>query len=195
MEAICRCGQPANPDKTLLGCTSPDCGKWLHLECLIDEALTKTYERLGKDTPHKSATSPTKHLKEEDGVKRPLSPKEPVAGATQQTIDVNSDGLPPTPPAAASKENAKQEAPADDDDTKTGGTISSAVDAKVLVRRSKQRTKEEQSKPYLGLFDATILPNAAPPTIEIRDLRDNVDGGEKSWVESLSCIVCGKAIN
>lgn len=31
-------------------CDNPDCKVWLHEECLIDDVLRKTYERLVKDS-------------------------------------------------------------------------------------------------------------------------------------------------
>src|SRR5687767_6116766 len=48
VEPVCSCSQPENPDKTLVGCSNELCKKWLHDDCLIHEALMKTYERLGK---------------------------------------------------------------------------------------------------------------------------------------------------
>ncbi|KAK2005689.1 hypothetical protein LZ32DRAFT_611878 [Colletotrichum eremochloae] len=31
---LCTCRQPANPDKTLIGCSNGDCATWLHEDCL-----------------------------------------------------------------------------------------------------------------------------------------------------------------
>ncbi|KAI9720060.1 MAG: hypothetical protein M1812_003187 [Candelaria pacifica] len=42
----CVCKKPTNPDKILLGCSNKACGSWLHEECVIEDALTKTQERL-----------------------------------------------------------------------------------------------------------------------------------------------------
>jgi hypothetical protein len=147
----------------------------------------KTFKRLGKDKPHQSAQSPMKGMKEEEeGVKRPLSPKEPVAGATQQTIDVNPDGVRDEEPKQETSVEVEEESK----------SIEQSVDDKALVRRTKLRIKREEdpSKPYLGLFSASILADATPPTIEITDLRDDVTGGDKVWTEQLSCLVCGTPI-
>ncbi|RDW78097.1 hypothetical protein BP5796_05949 [Coleophoma crateriformis] len=42
----CVCDQPYNPDTTLLGCENPMCHIWLHKECILDDILTKTHDRL-----------------------------------------------------------------------------------------------------------------------------------------------------
>jgi hypothetical protein len=95
VEPVCGCGQPENPDKTLVGCSNELCKKWLHDECLIHDALMKTYERLGKAKPHKVIAEPLKKEKDdEDAAKNPpLSPKEMGADETQATIDVKSDDV------------------------------------------------------------------------------------------------------
>lgn len=52
VELVCACNNPANPDKLLVGCSSESCKKWLHEECIKDQALRATFERLGTDKPH-----------------------------------------------------------------------------------------------------------------------------------------------
>ncbi|KAI9698395.1 MAG: hypothetical protein M1836_003975 [Candelina mexicana] len=56
----CVCKQPMNPDKLLMACSNEDCEMWLHEDCIIEDTLTKTFDRLvGKtttdDTDKKSA--------------------------------------------------------------------------------------------------------------------------------------------
>jgi hypothetical protein len=135
----------------------------------------RTYERLGKDKPQES-------------VEPPLSPKEPVAGGTQQTIDVN-----PTGPDEGDESGNIQEQP----QTQKGlSQTHSATDAKALLRRAKGRNKNDDTarKPYEGLFEATIKSSATSPTIEITDLRENITDGQKKWTESLFCLVCGTEV-
>ncbi|KZF25970.1 hypothetical protein L228DRAFT_2173 [Xylona heveae TC161] len=45
----CICHQPYNPDHTLIGCTNALCKIWLHDECVIRDALQKTYNRKKDD--------------------------------------------------------------------------------------------------------------------------------------------------
>ncbi|OAQ57643.1 BAH domain-containing protein [Pochonia chlamydosporia 170] len=46
-ELICNCRTPAHPEELLVGCTSQDCGQWLHEKCLRDAVLKRVYDRLG----------------------------------------------------------------------------------------------------------------------------------------------------
>ncbi|KAJ6437053.1 peptidyl-prolyl cis-trans isomerase-like 4 [Purpureocillium lavendulum] len=62
VDLICRCRSPENPDKTLVGCSNPQCGQWLHYECLLDAFLTRVYHNLGTEKPHYSQEYPTKAL-------------------------------------------------------------------------------------------------------------------------------------
>ncbi|XXG94055.1 hypothetical protein Hte_000306 [Hypoxylon texense] len=181
-ELRCQCNRPENPDKRLFGCSNEDCKKWLHDECLIHEALLKTYKRLGTDKPHRSAP-----VKEEDGgegAKRPLSPSESgAAQTTEQSIDVKPEEHQQTIKLADLE-----------------GTLPAikAESANVSVAEPKRRGRPRKSerddptanKPYEGLFEAIILSDLSPPMLEVTDLRDNVTGGEKSWTEPLHCLIC-----
>ncbi|KAJ4402810.1 hypothetical protein N0V85_005235 [Neurospora sp. IMI 360204] len=66
VELVCGCNTPANPDKLLVGCSSESCKKWLHEECIKDQALRATYERLGTDKPHIPVKQEKVDKKEED---------------------------------------------------------------------------------------------------------------------------------
>ncbi|KAL7940518.1 hypothetical protein V8C42DRAFT_362262 [Trichoderma barbatum] len=63
---VCKCRTPANPDKTLIGCSKKTCEKWMHYECLLADVLTRVYDRLGTDIPHKSEKSAIKEETKED---------------------------------------------------------------------------------------------------------------------------------
>ncbi|KAL5903056.1 hypothetical protein ACKVV7_011364 [Pyricularia oryzae] len=88
VQTVCSCAKPANHDTILIGCSIENCGIWLHQDCLIHEALTKTYERLGVEKP---CVHPKEGTEE---VRPPLSPTEPGAAASaQQSIDAMAGGV------------------------------------------------------------------------------------------------------
>ncbi|KAK9438302.1 BAH domain-containing protein [Metarhizium brunneum] len=53
-ELVCNCQTPAHPDELLVGCTSQDCGQWLHEKCLRHAVLKQVYDRVGTEKPHSS---------------------------------------------------------------------------------------------------------------------------------------------
>lgn len=54
------CREYYNPDKSMLACTNESCNIWLHGECLIDDILSKTYDRLlGSEDIEESTPSGT----------------------------------------------------------------------------------------------------------------------------------------
>ncbi|KAI1461716.1 hypothetical protein F4805DRAFT_242369 [Annulohypoxylon moriforme] len=181
-ELRCKCNQPENPDKRLFGCSNDDCRKWLHDDCLIHDALLRTYKRLGRDKPHKPSP-----IKEEDGegTKRPLSPSETGAAQTaEQSIDVKP-------------EEKQQMMDIDDKKVKTE-TLTVSVANSETKRRGRPRKSEPSekatAKPYEGLFEGVINSDVSPSVLEITDLRENVTDGDKSWTEPLLCLICGQEI-
>lgn len=42
----CGCESFYNPDTLMLGCPNPACLAWLHLECAVDDLLSRAYDRL-----------------------------------------------------------------------------------------------------------------------------------------------------
>ncbi len=93
VEIVCICGNPANPDNTLIGCANEGCGKWLHDECLKHDALSKTFKRLGKDKPHTKTSDRKRNDKDEEQANRPLSPTESgAAESAMHSIDVKANG-------------------------------------------------------------------------------------------------------
>ncbi|KAH7012304.1 uncharacterized protein B0I36DRAFT_378478 [Microdochium trichocladiopsis] len=80
-EERCRCNRPENPTRSSLA----ECRKWLHDDCLVHEALLRTFARLGTNKPHKPAPI------NETG-RRPLSPSESGAAPTAEpSIDVKPE--------------------------------------------------------------------------------------------------------
>ncbi|KAI1142869.1 hypothetical protein F5Y05DRAFT_134450 [Hypoxylon sp. FL0543] len=185
-ELRCKCNRPENPDKRLFGCSNEDCRKWLHDECLIHEALLKTFKRLGTDKPHKP--TPVKQEDAGEDAKRPLSPSESGAAQTaEQSIDVKPEEQQQTI-KLADVEKALPAIKAE----------SSSVSVAEPKRRGRPRKSEiadqAAAKPYLGFFEAVIHSDISPPVLEISDLRGNVSGGDKSWTEPLQCLICGHEI-
>jgi len=206
-----------NPDKVLVGCANEGCGKWLHDECLLHDALLKTYERLGRDKPHKKPESA-----KEGEAKRPLSPTETGAAVSaQHSIDVNVDGVAEDQDGIRVNDNVEvgradddDDAPATSEDAAASESLNKDDDAsadtpgKSGSRRGPGRPRKHKpdgvsngseagkGKPYEGLFEAQLITDtvASPPTIEIKDLRQGIEGGEKSWIEPVDCLICGARI-
>jgi hypothetical protein len=64
------------------------------------------------------------------------------------------------------------------------------VSGSVAAAANGYTAREKAQKPYLGLFQASLKMDASPPEIEIEDLRENVEGGEKKWTEPIKCLLC-----
>ncbi|EXK77181.1 hypothetical protein FOQG_18107 [Fusarium oxysporum f. sp. raphani 54005] len=192
VELVCKCQTPANPDKTLIGCTSSECRKWMHHECMVHDILMQVYERLGTDKAHRTEGLIGKPEKPEEAT-RPLSPTDAEEKETQPAIDVRS---------GETNDNAhvKEAAPESTGETETptpGPTPSRSIaTASVNGSDKKGRMKKmADSKPYLGLFEATLKMQDGPTAWEIRDLRGNVTGGDKTWTEKAHCLLCGSSID
>ncbi|KAI3323453.1 hypothetical protein HD806DRAFT_87253 [Xylariaceae sp. AK1471] len=187
-QSRCKCNRPENPDKQLINCTNPECKKWLHDDCLVHEALMKTFARLGTDKPHKPARVKTE---EPEGGQRPLSPSESGAAQTaQQSIDVKSEDQQTI--KLADVENAE---PTGKNENRTVPIIVTGSESKRKGRPRKSDINQvANTKPYEGLFSA-VVNDTTPPVVEIQDLRESVTGGEKSWTEPIHCLLCNVEIH
>ena len=190
---MCKCETPANPDKTLIGCTSPECGKWMHHECLSHEVLMRLYERLGTDRPHGPDRAVVKEEKNDEEATRPLSPTEAEEKETQPTIDVRSGG----DKGNVNVRKVARETPQGTETPTPGPTTSSNIDAsgRSSARKGRKKKTASDHKPYLGLFTATLKMNEGPTVWEITDLRENVTSGLKNWTEKAQCLMCGSTID
>ncbi|KAI0460047.1 hypothetical protein F5B21DRAFT_453024 [Xylaria acuta] len=183
----CKCNRPENPDKQLINCTNPECRKWLHDDCLIHEALMKTFARLGTDKPHKPARVKTE---EPEGGQRPLSPSESGAAQTaQQSIDVKPEDHQTI--RLADVENTGSSVRAE---TRMVPIIAASEPKRKGRPRKSEAAEVVNTKPYEGLFSA-VINDTSPPVVEIQDLRESVTGGEKSWTEPLHCLLCNAEIH
>ncbi|KAI0195465.1 hypothetical protein F4808DRAFT_330426 [Astrocystis sublimbata] len=197
----CKCNRPENPDSQLLNCTNTDCKMWLHDDCLVHEALMKTFARLGADKPHKPARVKTEEPEAKHG-QQPLSPNEDSGAAqtAQQSIDVKAEDQPPSTIKLADVEKSNHNAGSSAASSIRGGSraVSDAPQPQPPKKKGRPRKSESKAelvkKPYEGLFSAAIH-ELSPLTVEITDLRENVTGGEKSWKESLHCVLCNAQIS
>lgn len=55
--------------------------------------------------------------------------------------------------------------------------------------------KGPRKEPYRGLFEATIQLEGGPTVWHIKDLRENVTGGSKEWLEQARCLFCDKLLD
>ncbi|KAG7403302.1 Chromatin remodeling protein SHL [Fusarium oxysporum f. sp. rapae] len=190
VELVCNCQTPANPDKTLIGCTNSERRRWMHHECVAHNILIKVYEQLGTDKPHRTEGFVVKEGKPEEAT-RPLSPTDAEETETQPTFHVRSG-------KTNDEVNAKKPARENPRETviPTPGPTPPRSVATASAKGSAKtgRKNTEDSKPYLGLFEATLQMKNGLTAWEIRDLRENVTGGDKAWTEEAHC-PCGSTID
>jgi hypothetical protein len=225
VELVCSCNTPAHPDNLLVGCTTETCKRWLHEQCIKDQALRATYARLGTDKPHRNPESD----KVKDEAVRPLSPKETGAAVTaQHSIDVKSDGEKASVKVNTNdnvdvKHSEDEDAPGAPENAVSmiapespseQGKASSAEPTKESVSRPVSRSSStrkagrpkknalwngrggKNAKPWLGLFEVSMkMADQGPPLLEFKDLRQGIEGGEKTWTEPVKCLVCGNNVN
>jgi len=215
VELVCSCNTPAHPDNLLVGCTTESCKKWMHEQCITEEALKETYNRLGTDKPHIDPASITNST-DEDEEKPPASPV--VNGTAQQSIDVadgesdtvqvntndsvnvkqSEDEDAPGAPEDFIAEDASVEPPSKSESetpTKTTTTIKLTT-RKPGRPRKKLEVNGNSSKPWEGLFEVTLkMAEQGPPLLEFKDLRVGIVGGERTWTEPVKCLVCGNQVN
>lgn len=175
---------PAHPDKLLIRCSSPQCGKWMHEECLRHDALMRVYERLGKKSPQIFEG-------ELDGVKKEEPPP--------------PEGLVSPPATDAEKKEAEDRPPLQQlNDIKlplfVGGprpSPSPAAAAAAVGARGRSSTPKKgvKKEPYKGLFEAEIRLDDGPTAWQIKDLRPDVDGGSRAWLEQAYCMFCSQSID
>ncbi|KAF4432398.1 hypothetical protein F53441_13835 [Fusarium austroafricanum] len=192
VELRCKCQTPANPEKTLIECASWECGKWMHHECMAHDILMQVYERLGTDKSHRSEGLVVEEEKPEEAI-RPLSPTDAEEKETQPTIDVRSGETNDN----VHVEKAARETPRETETPIPGPMPSKSIataSAKGSAKKGRKK-KTGDSKPYLGLFEATLKMQDDITAWEIRDLRENVTRGDKTWTEKVHCLLCGSTID
>ena len=196
-----------------------NCKKWLHQDCIIDEALKATYKRLGTDKPHVSP-EPVKDEHNEDQTNPPLSPPETDAAVSAHSIDGKADTVCPAdavhvkdivevaaeddgalalPSAPVTEKSA--EPTIKTEKTELASKAAKATPRKLTPGKKPGRPKKaseanrDSSKPGKGLFEVSFKMDSNPLLLEFRDLREGIVGGEKTWTEPINCLVCGSQIN
>ncbi|SCV61175.1 uncharacterized protein FFFS_15744 [Fusarium fujikuroi] len=195
VELICECQEPANPDKIVLECTNPQCGKSLHEECVSHKILMQVHGRLGLDKPNMSQWLAGK--KHEPTATHPLSPPSPEEEEIRPTIDVGFnktyDGL---RCKKAAHETDCEVGSLVGGRTPFGGIATAPAKQSAKKGHRKARRKTAGPRPYEGLFKATLkMKDGRPTSWEILDLRESVIGSAKSWTEDIYCLLCGSVIN
>ncbi|KAG6036180.1 hypothetical protein E4U19_003563 [Claviceps sp. Clav32 group G5] len=202
----CKCKAPANPDKTLVGCTNSKCGNWLHYECMLHDALMRVYERLGIDKPHKSEKKEDpavklEHMQEnETEIELPQQPLTPTETKEQEHmpsvmnfegLKVDSDAVRPTK-ARKGTPKAPTQTP-----TPTPGppNLPSQRGVKSISTKKSRGKKRRTERPYEGLFEASLRMTEGPMAWDITDLRPNIQGGDRKWTERAACLVCKHLID
>ncbi|KAG5984944.1 hypothetical protein E4U55_002526 [Claviceps digitariae] len=203
VELTCKCKTPANPDKTLVGCTNSECGNWLHYECLLHDALMHVYERLGTELPHKSqkkeeSTVKLEHEPESDHElsQRPLTPVEnKEENRMPSAIDVNGPQENGNHTRLRSRRSGSTfKAPAQTPPPGPPNSVSRRS-AKLSSTKTARGKKMAGEKPYQGLFQASLRMKEGPLAWEITDLRPNIQGGDRTWTERAACLVCKHLID
>lgn len=190
----------------------------MHEQCIKDDALRKTFARLGRDKPHVNPES--KDGKETDEAKRPLSPTETGAAVSAHSIDVKADGESDsvqvgTKDSVDVKQSEDEDAPGAPEDSivepsveppskSESQTPTKATSIKLTNKgkagrpRKKGEANGDSAKPWEGLFEVTLKMAADrndAMTLEFKDLREGIKGGEKTWTEKVHCLVCGAEVN
>ncbi|KAH0498372.1 hypothetical protein TgHK011_005626 [Trichoderma gracile] len=195
---VCKCKTPANPDKTLVGCSNKECEEWMHYDCLLDDVLSRVYERLGTDIPHKSGEPVIKEETKED------TKEEPKEAAKEdlpyRLLSPSVEGEDRKSPIVASTEikdqvlvKQRDEESSKDTETPTPALPNGSDKSSKTAPAKKGKRKKSSKKPWEGLFEATLKMNEGPTVWQITDLRD-LEGGEKQWTEQAYCLLCDTVI-
>jgi hypothetical protein len=99
LRLICTDEAPQNPDEMILQCSNPECGKWLHVKCIAEDAVAKAGEGDGSSKPRKKSSSPTKKRKSktDDPQIGPSSKAQAKASMGAITAEVIVAGVPDGP--------------------------------------------------------------------------------------------------
>ncbi|KAF5670770.1 hypothetical protein FCIRC_8866 [Fusarium circinatum] len=152
----------------------------------------QVYERLGTDKPHRTEESVAGKAKPENATCL-LSRAGAEERKTQPTIDFRSKE---TLDDSYAK-NDVHETPRKTETSTLEPTPSRSITiTSVKISVKKGRKKEiSNSRPYIGLFEASLELQDGPTTWRINDLRENVTGDDKTWAEKALCLLCGAGID
>lgn len=158
----------------------------------------RVWEDLGRDKPRKAAG--VKAEKEEEEARRPLSPVEPGSAtvANELPIQVKTDGEGETVKAGDSVDVKEErevvaEGSAQPQNGRASTTQTPTAETQRKGKPGRKKAYDLSQKPYEGFFEAVFRPES--DMFEITDLRADVEGGHKVWLEAVSCLVCGTRIH
>jgi hypothetical protein len=138
---------------------------------------------------------------EEEEAKRPLSPVEPGTGAVaaELPIQVKTDGEGETVKAANDSVEFKEESTVAAEEgslqPQNGRVSTQTPTAETAPRkagRGRKKADAGSARLYEGLFEANF--KVDQDMFEITDLREGIEGGDKTWLEEVKCLVCGTRI-
>ncbi|KAM0361934.1 hypothetical protein ACHAPK_011650 [Fusarium culmorum] len=143
------------------------------------------------DKPHRTEGAVLNEENAEEAI-HPQSPADAEEKEIQPTIDVRSGG---TQGNIHVKEVVRETVlePKSSTPKPTPSKYIIATSAKRLAKNGRKK-KAKDYKPYAGLYDADFNMQEGPAAWEIRDLRENVTGGERSWTEKAYCLICSTGI-
>ena len=155
----------------------------MHQECLHHDVLMRVYNRLGTEKPQQSESMTDLREDNDSNPTRPLSPKDvekeemqPIIGEVDEEVLVQ-EATPGTPEAGDPR------------------TTEFSTNAQAKPPANKRRKKSTDFEPYVGLFESTLKLDDGPIKWKIRDLREDISGGNKAWDEEAYCLLCGVIID
>ncbi|KAF4587830.1 ebs-bah-phd domain-containing protein [Ophiocordyceps camponoti-floridani] len=201
VDLTCKCKSPANPDQTLIGCTNAGCEEWLHFACLQHDVLMRVYARLGTDKPHEPRDED-----EKDGAAKMEADEKPSTAAVCSTTPTEIKGEDSQPTISVKEAENGDSLPVKKMDGITPKTTESPIPGSPAVaadkpsrsssvKRGRPRKNTVDSKPYDGLFEATLKLDEGPTVWRIKDLRTGVASKCRGWTERAHCLVCGTVID
>ncbi|PWI64528.1 hypothetical protein PCL_09577 [Purpureocillium lilacinum] len=192
VDLICKCRSPENPDKTLVGCSNPQCGQWLHYGCLLHTLLTRVYDSLGTKKPHYPGESPAKIVPTTKTLGRPDSSKSATSTRAETQPPVvfqESQACSPGP-----MEQVHGLAPCSTGFLHQATALQTSAEKELELAAATTGSSEDTRRAYEGLFEARLDLQSVPTVWEVRDLRSDVSGGDRTWTENVNCLVCGSII-
>jgi hypothetical protein len=141
----------------------------MHIDCLLDDVLTRVYDRLGTDTPHQPEKPLIKQEAKDDVIKE--KPKERTNGDLPYRLLSPDEAEDRKSPIVANSEVKDQVLvkQRDDESSKATETPTPAPDKLSKSGLSKRgRRKKLSKKPWEGLFEATLKMNEGPTVWEER---------------------------
>ncbi|KAK2036155.1 hypothetical protein LZ31DRAFT_561345 [Colletotrichum somersetense] len=198
---FCACQQPANPDKTLIGCPNGNCtAKWLHENCLQKDALTRAYQRLAGEEFHPLEESPATRVVQvtvSGTEERKMLPEDDKKASFSSSV-CSAKGEKPSEAELRKNNRAPEKQLGRTATLTTPSHIIPPSKAllSVFVEGVSDELESVKANKTTGeeFVEAKILIDTDPSSIEIKVLSQEVALRSKGWTEPLRCILCGSTI-